>query len=608
MARNTLRITVWTLAISCTAIAACAAEDPSSTARTSDLAGSELLLPGVSAGVPGNGQASAGSSTGVGAPGGTGANGGSGANGAGPGAPGAPGAFPTTCPDGQWCSALYPPTWSPSMPADAEGRFLHDFSFAGYRYGEAPPSNPPGAVYDVVASFGANASGAADATAAIQAAVDAASRAGGGIVFLPAGTYRLDGVLSVRASGVVLRGAGTSTVLRFTKPRGMGFAAGIALSGSLSRDTPRALVADVGPRATELTVKDATGLAPGDDVAVGWTITPAFVEEHGMSGTWTSFSGQYRQFFRSKVVSVDTSRVPARVVIDVPLRYAAKVRDGAALQKETGYLREVGIEHLALSTAVRWEDAWAENQSYAISLERVADAWVNDVHSVASPTATGAGTADKTAYHLRSSGILVADSKRVSVLHTTMEYPQNRGSGGNGYLFEVSRTSEVLLADCEARRGRHNFIQNWGFGNSGTVMLRCTSTGSEMLSLIGGRLTPEIAYSEHHHSLAMATLVDDCRLDDGFNFENRGAYSSGAGHTGTGSVVWRARGDGTVISKQYGWGYVIGTHAGIDVETDVGAPGGAGTAPEDVVEGRDQGATLYPRSLYEDQRARRLAR
>ena len=51
-----------------------------------------------------------------------------------------------------------------------------------------------------------------------QSAIDAASSAGGGIVFLPAGTYRIDQVLRVQASGVVLRGVGTASVLRSSSP------------------------------------------------------------------------------------------------------------------------------------------------------------------------------------------------------------------------------------------------------------------------------------------------------------------------------------------------------------------------------------------------------
>ena len=511
------------------------------------------------------------------------------------------------CPSDRWCSELYAPTWTADQPATSDGRYLHDFSYAGYRYGERPPASPPGAVYDVVKTYKADATGKADASSAIQDAINAASGAGGGVVLFPAGTFRVDKALTIKASGVVLRGSGTSTVLRFSRKSGVAHSAHITFSGSISRGSGRPFAADAPERAKDVLLDDASGLAVGDDVSVGFKITPAFVAEHGMEGTWTTFAGKYQTFFRRKIVAIDRSSKPHKVTLDVPLRYPTKVRDGATLQKETGYLREVGVEHLAVSDAVAWNDAWAEDRVHVLTMNDVTDAWILDVHSVPTPGATGQSASDKTAYHLRSNGILIEDAKRVSILESSLENPQNRGSGGNGYLFEVSRTSEVLVADSVARRGRHNFIQNWGFGNSGTVFLRCTSTGSELLSLINGKLTPEKGASEHHHSLAMATLVDSCELDDGFKFENRGAYSDGAGHTGTGSVVWRGSGAGTITSRQFGWGYVIGTTPSLQVDTDVDAKSGIGTAPEDFVEGRDKGELLYPPSLYEDQRARRVS-
>lgn len=56
-----------------------------------------------------------------------------------------------------------------------------------------------------VMDFGAKADGKTDDTAAIQSALDEALKAGGGIVFLPAGHYRLDGNLSI-PGGVTLEG------------------------------------------------------------------------------------------------------------------------------------------------------------------------------------------------------------------------------------------------------------------------------------------------------------------------------------------------------------------------------------------------------------------
>ncbi len=56
-------------------------------------------------------------------------------------------------------------------------------------------------------SFGANGDGTHDDGAAIQAAIDACADQGGGTVFAPPGTYRVNGTLNVREK-VSLRGAG----------------------------------------------------------------------------------------------------------------------------------------------------------------------------------------------------------------------------------------------------------------------------------------------------------------------------------------------------------------------------------------------------------------
>lgn len=56
------------------------------------------------------------------------------------------------------------------------------------------------------APYSADAMGATDATQAIQSALDATARGKGGIAYLPAGRYRVDGSLTV-PSGVELRGA-----------------------------------------------------------------------------------------------------------------------------------------------------------------------------------------------------------------------------------------------------------------------------------------------------------------------------------------------------------------------------------------------------------------
>jgi pectate lyase-like protein len=79
---------------------------------------------------------------------------------------------------------------------------------AGQRAGAAHFPRRP--VVADVRAYGATADGSADSAPAINRAVAAAGRAGGGTVLIPPGTYRVDGLIHVGHSNVVLRGAGSA--------------------------------------------------------------------------------------------------------------------------------------------------------------------------------------------------------------------------------------------------------------------------------------------------------------------------------------------------------------------------------------------------------------
>ncbi|MEU6652407.1 glycosyl hydrolase family 28-related protein [Streptomyces sp. NPDC046900] len=87
---------------------------------------------------------------------------------------------------------------------------------AGYRAGVTRLPRRP-AVADVTA-YGAVADGTTDCAPAINRAIAAAGRAGGGTVIIPPGTYRIDGLIRIGYDNVVLRGAGSDrTTLYATK-------------------------------------------------------------------------------------------------------------------------------------------------------------------------------------------------------------------------------------------------------------------------------------------------------------------------------------------------------------------------------------------------------
>ena len=452
-----------------------------------------------------------------------------------------------------------------------------------------------------VLDFGADPSGIADSGEAIQATIDAVAAAGGGVVYVPGGTYRVDGLLSVTHSGIVILGDGPGvTRIGFTRHTGMTDTNHMQFRGGLIAGPALELVADVMTGDVVLSVDDATGLSVGDEVGVGMVITEAFREEHEMDGDgrWGFSAGQRRTIFKRTVVAIDSSTSPHRITVDVPLRYPLKLRDSADVRSESGAITECGVQDLSVSTAVDWDAAWANDRSHAIGFQDAKDCWARNIESWAGPAGDGE-------HHLQSGGILIQRSRRMTVADSVMAHAQNRGGGGNGYLFELMQSDEILVRDSIGRAGRHNFIQNWDFGTTGCVFLRTLSEDGEAWGDPYGFWTP-MGASEYHHALAMANLVDSSEAHDGWAAKNRMHWSSGAGHSATQCVFWNTRGTGSLESLQYGLGYVIGTED-LDVRTEVlDVFDSAGTSPEDWVEGLDEGDELWPPSLYEEQRLRRL--
>lgn len=514
---------------------------------------------------------------------------------------------------GCWRSTLYPADWAPGF-TDPDGRFLHDFSYAGYGAGERSIPTSSSAVFDVT-SFGTGP----DWRPAIQGAIDAAAASGGGVVHLPAGMYRVDGVLQIQASGIVLRGDGAAaTRVYFSSVLGMTDRAHVEVGADPEYGAPVPIIEDAANRDRWLVVEDASSLSVGDCVAVGWVITDAFRADHGMSEYWGFAAGAWRAFFRRTVRAVDTQSPGAhRIELDVPLRYAALVRDGASIRPIEGAFTEIGIEDLAVSNAVDRTLARAEDRVSLIAFRGVEDGWIRRVQTFVSPLSAPANGG----FQVQSHGISVINSRRVTVEDVSIGRAQNRGSGGNGYLIEVSRSNEVLVQRAVLREGRHNFCFNWDFGTSGVVIRDSDSEGSDCENTLG------TCRNEFHHSLAMAILIENSRIADGWVGGNRRSESSGAGHTATESVYWRLYGGPQIYSWQYGHGYLVGndiTEQFVEV-ADTSQSGWAlewlpfwalssnghtslDTEPEDWLEGAGARETLVPASLYLDQLERRRRR
>lgn len=110
-------------------------------------------------------------------------------------------------------------TWGNFEAASSEGTepILPDFSFAGYRHANVPIPDVKGPVFDVTdPTYGAVANDGQPDRDAIQAAIDAAAAAGGGVVRFPPGVFHLNTLeerqepIRIEHSNIVLRGSGAS--------------------------------------------------------------------------------------------------------------------------------------------------------------------------------------------------------------------------------------------------------------------------------------------------------------------------------------------------------------------------------------------------------------
>lgn len=521
---------------------------------------------------------------------------------------------PTFPPNG-WRSSLYPENWTPGY-TDSSGRFLHDFSYAGYHRQEAPiPTNPPGSIIDVTQPpYLADNTGSTDTTTRIQNAINEIQRRGGGIVYLPSGTYKVSPqgsnlyALWISASRVVIRGAGANQTFIFNDSTDMRFKRIFHFGPFPDReawwweniDTGIRLTQDLRLPTKAIPVENTSPFRVGEKIVIRSDATAEFIADHQMTGAWTSDSLLGPAFHRT-ILSIDSARKVLNV--DIPTRYYLLLRDNARVYHTQNHLEEVGLEGLSIGMRQVPLNELDDNQydtpgttSYRIHVARavmfnmVLNGWIRNV-------TTYKPSVNTDQVHLLSNGISVSSSRNVTVQDCDFRYPNYKGAGGNGYMF-IQQGSDNLFKDLKAVGARHNFSHSLLL-TTGNVILR-------------GRAEDSRLPSDFHMYLSPANLIDSLSLDkDYIGAFYRDTATPRHGHGTTQSVFWNIKGDrpqswshrDLIESEQWAWGYVIGTSGQTN---SVSTPTGYNTAPADFVEGRNQGGTLYPPSLFEDQVRKRL--
>ena len=514
--------------------------------------------------------------------------------------------FQIAAQDQPWRSELYPFNWQRGYQIN--GKFLHDFSFAGYHKGEIEIPNIQQNILDVTqAPFNADNTGATDATSAIQAAIDSVAELGSGVVYLPEGIYAVSPInstaLLISHDKTIIRGAGidktfilntdtymrSKTVIEFS-PGSNGW---YSPSGQSIEFTEDAVEHD-----TIFHVNDASFFEVGDLVILTSDFTNEFIEEHHMTGKWNnSIEGTA---FARRIETIDLSN--NTIEVDIPIRYYLKTRDNARVYRIRHQLTECGLENLSIGMIENPKDGFGENDynvggtgayevhaGHAIKFKYAENCWMQNVNTFKPDANTGD-------FHVQSNALELYQSRLITVANCILQKPQYEGGGGNGYMFTL-RGNDCLITHCQGIHARHNYDFKKAHSN-GNVVYKSLSKDSKYAS-------------DFHMHLSMSNLFDNHTVDNDFLEAVYRPYGTiEHGHSSTQSVFWNTNGEKyhgnsnrIVASGQYGYGYVIGTQGNA---TGVSLPTGNNTEPIDHLEGEAEGASLHPVSLYADQLARRL--
>lgn len=516
-----------------------------------------------------------------------------------------------------WRSKLYPENWKPGFK-DSEDRFLHDFSYAGYHQGEKEIPFIENNIADVTqAPYNADNTGATDVTATIQKALNDVGQSGGGVVYLPAGTYKVnpgsgETALRMQYSNTILRGAGADSTFIYNSNSNMRQKNIIWMMGdwctwATENGTVSKLKSDLMYPTRAIPVQSVKGFSKGDDIIIRTDGTPEFIAEHEMAGIWTDWAA--RLLFLRKIDSINVEK--NIIYIDSPTRYYMKTRDNARVYHAKKHITECGIENLSIGNQQNDKQGWDEetytepgtgayevHASHAILLKYAQNCWIKNVN-------TYRPASNSLDIHVLSNCLLIEQSRGVTVDSCFFQKSQYEGGGGNGYMFTLL-SNDCLIKNSRANDSRHNYDFKFPYSN-GNVIYNCIGENSKYSS-------------DFHMYLSMANLIDNFNVDKDYLESTFRPYGGDVihGYSSTQSVFYNTVGkayhpnrDYIIESRQFKHGYIIGTSGAADqVKLDPvsGTMGGYSynTAPRDFAEGIGKGDELYPKSLYIDQLERRL--
>ena len=419
--------------------------------------------------------------------------------------------------------------------ARPSGDRIPDFSSVGYKAGDQAIPTVPTAVTISPTGNGI------DDTRAIQAAIDQVSALPigpdgfRGAVQLTAGEFLVSASVDIRASGVVLRGAGDQanggTIIRGTGTRQRSLV-NVDTSGSRAQigNSERTVLDKYVPvGATSLRVADASSFQVGDDIVVFRPSTAEWISALGTDqipprpdgGTVVQWQpGNHDLHSERKVTRIEGDRL----FFDVPITNSLDEQFGGGTVYKYSFanrLENVGIEDVRGVSDFEAGNPFDENHATGfISIDGVDNAWVR-------------GTTSQ--HFIRNAVSIEGDAKHVTIEDSHSIDPVSIITGGRRYSFEVDGQLN-LVRDSTADEGRHDF------------MLNSPSPGPNVF--FNSVATNANSDTGPHQRWSTGGLFDNIIVDgDQINVRNRGYFGTGHGWAGANMVIWNSEADSFIVQN-----------------------------------------------------------
>lgn len=413
------------------------------------------------------------------------------------------------------------PLWQDFVVARRTGTtpVLPDFSYAGYHFSEKPIPDVSGQKYFRVTDYGASPNDNQSDEVGIQAAIDAAQRNKGGVVFFPSGKYLLAAdtnnrrQIRITHSNIVLKGTGSGPggteihqANMWVNKRSIIFQPDENKTGKLTTLTGEA------PRESFwVEVADASSLKVGQDVVLRhkseeytrWYFAPLELKP-----VWTRLFGEKGGMNIAEIHTIE--RIEGRrVKFKNPLHTDVKMVSAAPFELHSySSLEECGVEDILFTSNwktypeefVHHKNAIHDNAYMAVAMEYAKNGWVRNCVFDSWNDALNF----RAGYAVTVENVIFKGKKGHTSVHARTGYG-------------------VLVKNCHFNGAQHHG-PGTGYGAAGTVITQCSLEKDQNFDI--------------HSGQPYATLFDDIK---GGIFSNLGGPEPGHPHHGKHLVLWNFR-------------------------------------------------------------------